>query len=383
MKKIITAIGNPELNNNLKEINEFEIIANDIQYQEGILEILEEKEADILILSELLKGEMSLDLLIEEIKQRRENIKIILLVENEKKKENIKSENIEKILIHNKITIQEMIFILKEISTTKKLEDEIQDLKKLILENNFPNKKKENIIENKIITVAGNYGSGKSLISTCLAINFKKEKTLLVDFDILNKSINTILGNKISHKKMHWQNYNSQIQINSFLDYFCGDNLLKNEKDLNIFFEKIKNEYTLIIIDISTNTNLSHIKEILNRTDIILFLIEGNILEINKSNKILNTYINEWNIKKNKIKIIINKFHKNSIDEKIIKNIYSDFNILGKISLSKNYSLMINKNMKNYFFYRKEKREHNKILKNIFRKNEKIKGGNFLWTKWN
>ena len=88
MKKIITAIGNPELNNNLKEINEFEIIANDIQYQEGILEILEEKEADILILSELLKGEMPLNLLIEEIKQRRENIKIILLVENEKKKEN-------------------------------------------------------------------------------------------------------------------------------------------------------------------------------------------------------------------------------------------------------------------------------------------------------
>ena len=41
MKKIITALGNQVLNNELKKINEFEIVANDLQYKEAIIELLE------------------------------------------------------------------------------------------------------------------------------------------------------------------------------------------------------------------------------------------------------------------------------------------------------------------------------------------------------
>ena len=47
MKKIITALGNQVLNNELKKINEFEIVANDLQYKEAIIEwhnINEEKK---------------------------------------------------------------------------------------------------------------------------------------------------------------------------------------------------------------------------------------------------------------------------------------------------------------------------------------------------
>lgn len=55
MNKIITAIGNPNLNFKLKKEKEFEIIAEDIQYQEGILEYLEkDNNIDYLIVSELL-----------------------------------------------------------------------------------------------------------------------------------------------------------------------------------------------------------------------------------------------------------------------------------------------------------------------------------------
>ena len=38
---IITALNNPKINNKLKEQNEFNIIGTDIQYQEGIFEMLE------------------------------------------------------------------------------------------------------------------------------------------------------------------------------------------------------------------------------------------------------------------------------------------------------------------------------------------------------
>ena len=54
MKKIITAIGNSMLNDKLKEMNKFEIVSRDIQYKEGILEILNErKDIDILIISDI------------------------------------------------------------------------------------------------------------------------------------------------------------------------------------------------------------------------------------------------------------------------------------------------------------------------------------------
>ena len=41
IKNILTAIGNPMLNNELKKIENINIVNNDIQYQEGIFEILE------------------------------------------------------------------------------------------------------------------------------------------------------------------------------------------------------------------------------------------------------------------------------------------------------------------------------------------------------
>ena len=44
MKKIITAINNPQLNEELKKEKNFEIIGKDIQYKEAILEILEEND---------------------------------------------------------------------------------------------------------------------------------------------------------------------------------------------------------------------------------------------------------------------------------------------------------------------------------------------------
>jgi hypothetical protein len=69
MKKIITAIGNEILNKKLKKENDFEVIIEDIQYKEGIIEYLEkENNIDILIISELLPGNIELKELIEKIK---------------------------------------------------------------------------------------------------------------------------------------------------------------------------------------------------------------------------------------------------------------------------------------------------------------------------
>ena len=97
MKKIITAIDNPKLNEELKKENNFKIMCKDIQYREAILEVLEKyKNIDIIIISEKIIGEISFDKLIENIKLINEKIKIIFILETE-------NDYLEKILIKNNI----------------------------------------------------------------------------------------------------------------------------------------------------------------------------------------------------------------------------------------------------------------------------------------
>ena len=54
MIKIVTALGNPSLNTELKKHSEFEVIGKDIQYKDGVLEILElSNDINYLIISEM------------------------------------------------------------------------------------------------------------------------------------------------------------------------------------------------------------------------------------------------------------------------------------------------------------------------------------------
>ena len=81
--KIITAIENKKINEQLKKINNIEILNSDIQYKEGILEYLEKnKKLDLIILKEILPGQINLIYLIKEIQKINKKIKIILLLKN-------------------------------------------------------------------------------------------------------------------------------------------------------------------------------------------------------------------------------------------------------------------------------------------------------------
>ena len=68
IKKIITAIGNNEINKIIKKQNDINIIGNDIPYKEGVIEIIKkEKNIDILIINYKLDGEIEFNKLINEI----------------------------------------------------------------------------------------------------------------------------------------------------------------------------------------------------------------------------------------------------------------------------------------------------------------------------
>lgn len=78
--KGITAVGNSKLKEKLEEKGI--VVSNvDIQYKEGILEYLEERQADYIILYERLAGEVTLKQLIYQIKKKIKNI--IIIIEDE------------------------------------------------------------------------------------------------------------------------------------------------------------------------------------------------------------------------------------------------------------------------------------------------------------
>ena len=379
MKKILTAMGNPKLNEKLQEEKEFQIIGEDIQYQEGILEFLEQNDdIDYLILNELLVGNIELKELIEKIKQINSNIQIILFLENKKEElENyLYAKGIQFIFYNNQIEISEIIHIIKnnEKNKEQEIKKEINELKKIVLQKEEEKKnkkisflpiikKKEKIQKKEIICVTGTSGIGKSIFTINLAksLMLKKEKILIIDFDILNNSLHTILGiKKYSDKirnKIKNNNLLKEIQIeeliikvNSKIDLISGINLLFDSKykissiKIKNILEKLKEKYPIIIIDTSSECFFDYTKELIKNSNINIFITEANLLEIKKAQKLLNIYKNEWNIEPSHIHILFNKYNENSIDISILKQIFSEFPILGKLSVSSQYNLLINKN---------------------------------------
>ena len=88
--KIITAITNEILNERIKELKQHEVICKDIQYQEALLEILEKnKNINLLILSNILPGELEFCELINVIKYKNDKIKLFIILD-EQKEETVK-----------------------------------------------------------------------------------------------------------------------------------------------------------------------------------------------------------------------------------------------------------------------------------------------------
>ena len=399
--KIITALENPKTNEKLKKETDFEIIGNDIQYQEGVIEILEQNlSINLIIISELLPGQIGFKKIIERIRLINKEIEIIAILkdENEELKNYLISKGVFNIFYNNKITINELIKTINNIFKLKKeneINEEIKNLKKIILENNKPNKKilnkninkninnkyliiKNKILnkfiyknkiklennKNKIISIVGTNGIGKSIFSSILAKLIINKKILLIDFDIFNQSINSIFNVKKTNKN---NSNNLILRANKNIDLLCAVDFLFDEKfkveknRIKKLLEEYLNKYDLIIIDTTSECFFDYTKEILEKSDLIIFLAGGNLTELKKSKNLLDIYINKWKINKEKINIIFNKEDKNSVDNKILKTLFSDFNILEKIKLNNKFDLIINNNLK--IIDKKIKNKFEKIIK--------------------
>ena len=378
MKKIITAIANPQLNEKLKKEN-LNVIGKDIIYKEGIIDMLEkEQDIDIIIISDQLVGEIKEDVLIKKIKRLQENIEIIYILEKQNKEleDNLKENNISKIFYNDKLTISDLLQIIKNEDSSEEndLKKEIEQLKEIINKkidneniknkkvdinklknkltiNKIKNKKNntEKKKENKIIVIIGNKKVGKSTILLNLAkvLSNNNKKVLIVDYSTLDDNINKILGlNNTEENKV------CELRKNSNIFIYQG-NLEENLNLLNQF------EYILIENPYSKKEKRQNIIE---KSDKILFVIEPDLLGVNDSKVV------EKNIPNNnseKVKVIINKSNNYDIDEKILSLIYAPFKIIGKISWNSKYREFINKNYNLHFNNKKIEKEYKKIVKEI------------------
>lgn len=240
MKKIITAIGNENINNELKKQINLQVLLNDIQYKEGIVEVLEDYEdIDFIIINSELPGEMSLKQLIQNILEINKRIKIIIFSENknEELEKYLYNKGVYKVLYDNEIEISDLIKLVNNNSENDELKEEINKLKEIILEkekrknknifkilkNKIKNiilKIKNKLSKNKINNIYNNYENKNNKNKNIIKIKKQKNKKIIINSISKNTSAQTII-------------------------------ILKNNSNKNPEINNIKNEDKIKIIEIN------------------------------------------------------------------------------------------------------------------------------------
>ena len=318
---LLIAITDAKIIKIIKNSFQESIMNKNIEYQEGIIEVLEKNsKINLIIISSDLPGEIGLEKLIKKIKKINIKIKILILDEKNNPKNYFENEkNIEKIKKKN-FNINKIIEMLK------------------IKKNN-----------NIIIQILGNRGSGKTIFTYIISELFlnKGKKILIIDDDSKNNSLSKMYLNK--------KNINEIEKVKDKLFLLNIKKLngkIKENKKINNYIKEKSNFFDLTIID-STNNILKY-KEIINT---YIYLIEPNLIELKKINNIISN---------KKIHLILNKTNIYSINKNIIKRILKKTNI-EEIKYSKKINKIINEKNIN-ILNNKEKNNFYKIFYNIIRR---------------
>ena len=240
MKKIITAIGNENINNELKKQINLQVLLNDIQYKEGIVEVLEDYEdIDFIIINSELPGEMSLKQLIQNILEINKRIKIIIFSENknEELEKYLYNKGVYKVLYDNEIEISDLIKLVNNNSENDELKEEINKLKQIILEKEKrKNKNIFKILKNKIKNI---------ILKIKNKLNKNKINNIYNNYENKNNKNKNIIKIK-KHK-------NKKIIINSISKNTSAQTIiiLKNNSNKNPEINNIKNEDKIKIIEIN------------------------------------------------------------------------------------------------------------------------------------
>ena len=113
-----------------------------------------------------------------------------------------------------------------------------------------------------------------------------------------------------------------------------------------MYYEKIlemaKLKFDVIFLDVSSSMFLDSTQfSVCNATD-IFFVIEPNMLSIERAKRILNDICENWNIDNKKIKILVNKYKRYSLEKELIKELLRDYEVVGFIPYSEELESILN-----------------------------------------
>lgn len=393
MINILTAILNENINYKLKEYEKINIKYDDIQYEEGLIEILEnDSNIDILILNsifykniisknlmKLINKETTIILikLKEEVYEYKDNViqienrnedeiinEIINIISNKFEVEINKVSSINYLKEENEKIKNELEMLKKiiEQKKEKKLFEKIKDFKKSkeIKEGNID---KKSIKKGNIILFTGVPKTGKTVISSVVAENLSKDnKVLLIDVNFKEKDLITLFNKKKFNEK---EDENILIKINDNLDLLSDlDIVIKDfrtdiSSKLDILLNQLLYKYDYLIIDFNLENENFIFEYILNKADKIFILIEGDLLNLKESKKAFEKITNVIN--KKTIQIIINKNNSRFIEKEVIENILN-VKISMLIDYSNKFIKFINTNGKTCFRNRNIENLVNKII---------------------
>lgn len=252
----------------------------------------------------MLNDELPGEEIIEFMKKIKKK-KIIIFTE---KSRNIDKINLEKyaykVFSNGEISIEEIKKIIKEQNYTEELEKEIEKLKNIIYEkeNNkyaitkFIKSKTENK-KSKIISIAGFESTAKTIfiIDLINTIKTKEKNVLLINMNILNQDIEQTFKNNIS----------SRVKIKKAKNFLFENGEIIGKNNIIKKIDKLKKDYDYIIINNNAECYFELNHALMEKAENIYFVIEKNIKDIKISNNLLNIYEKNWNLKLEKIKVIL------------------------------------------------------------------------------
>lgn len=326
MNEILIAIDNKEIFEMLLKYKEYKIFNQDIIYKEGVIEVLEKnKEIKTLIINCNIFGDITIEKFFLKLKGIKNDLKVYVYID--KKDERyinfLNINGIYNIYNLNNMNFSNILEILNsEYFEKNKINEEIYYLKEVINKQTFKSttsaKSKAKNVKVNIIIFTGENGCGKTTLSTILSqfVDNLNQKVLLINF-----------GNRKEDTEIMLKTH---IKSNEILNVTKNLDVLYALEEKNIFFEKLKNSYRYIVIDLTNKIDFKLVRYTFINANKIFFIIEPTILGINKASILLERFLKaKEEFLVDKIEIIFNRFDRYSIKKSILKEVFKEYEIRG------------------------------------------------------
>lgn len=394
MKKIVTAMGNDTLNNELKKFSNYNLNDEDLYYQEAVIDMLSEEKSDVLVVSSLLQGQFEFGEFVEKIRKFDKNIRIIVIADemNDFLRRKLNDKDVTDIFLDDSVSVSDIIdainreeSLLMKYSKKKEIDEERARIEKIMAgniktekvseeksqyEEHNENKNIQHIVVNEItqkqevITISGTNGSGKSTFLTNFSKVLRqntKAKILLIDLDTLSGNLDELLDIHkvpqnvevlIDDDKKCGLNYAAELISRNRFDTNVFDELVINMDGIDVltgntslhycqnvlmekYYDKIlecaKEKYDFVLIDTSSNIFLDSTKWALVHSNRVFFVTENNFISMKKASQLLSVFTENWKIWKSKIEIIINKYRDNGIEADVVEKVLEGYKVIGTI----------------------------------------------------